>query len=42
MGGARESRVSGAPLTWAYKIHTRFGPVLLESVYEAVPAPQSL
>jgi len=25
---------------WAYKIQTRFGPGLLESVYEAVPAPQ--
>ncbi len=40
MGATWESPVSRAAVEWVYRIHTRLGPGLLESVYEAFPAPQ--
>ncbi len=40
MGAPRESPVSRAAVEWVYRIQTRPGPGLLESVYEAFPAPQ--
>ncbi len=40
MGATRESPVSRAAIEWVYRIHTRPGPGLPESVYEAFPTPR--